>query len=114
MVVVEKDNTAKKNRKNHDFVQMYRYNMKAYRELILTQPTAAAIFLFLAEHMTQNNAVSCSSKVLEELTGKSRSTVWRSIKVLKEKKFLCALNYDFIIIMLQPMICIFHRLSVNV
>lgn len=74
--------------KNYNFIQFYRYNMKAYRSLIDQNPTAAKIFLFLAEHMKHENAVTCSNQVLQEQMGKSRQTIWKAIKILKESGYL--------------------------
>ena len=79
-------------RKNHNFIQLYKHNMAAYRELIKTDPTAAEIFLFLAEYMTTENAVCCGQQVLQEVTGKSRSTVFRSVRSLKQKGFIHVLK----------------------
>ena len=78
----------KKRGKNYNFIQFYKHNMKAYRALISQNPTAAKIFLFLAEHMTHENAVTCSNQVLQEQMGKSRQTIWKAIKVLKESGYL--------------------------
>ena len=79
-------------KRNHNFLQVYKYNMKPFRELIGKNPTAAEIYWFLAEYMNNGNAVSCSSKVLEEVTGKSRMTIYRAIKELKERGFLTVIK----------------------
>ena len=79
-------------RKNHNFIQLYKHNMSAYRNLIKTDPTAAEIFLFLAEYMTTANAVCCSQKVLQEVTQKGRTTVFKAVRKLKEQGFVNVLK----------------------
>lgn len=74
--------------KNVDFVQVYRNNMKAFRKIIRDNPTAAELFYFLVEHMDRNNSLVCSSRVLEEALGKSKTTIWRSVAYLKERSFI--------------------------
>lgn len=71
-------------RKNRDFIQLYRSQIKYLRKLTSKDPAAAEIFLFLTEHMNKSNAVVCSYKVFEEALGLSKSTVYRAIKTLKE------------------------------
>ncbi len=62
--------------------------MDNIRELIEGNATAANIFIFLTKHMNKVNAISCSQKLLVEITGKSRITVQRAIKYLEEKQFI--------------------------
>ena len=78
--------------KNSDFVQLRRENMGAVRELIKTSPVAADIFLFLSQYMNKKNAVVCPSKVLEEITGKSRVTISRAIGKLKNDGYINVLK----------------------
>ena len=85
---LEKAQLEKKRGKNYNFVQFYKHNMKAYRKLISDNPTAAQIFMFLTEHMTHENAVTCSNQVLQEQLGKGRTTIWRALKVLKDSGFI--------------------------
>lgn len=85
---VELAAAKKKKGKNYNFVQFYRHNMKAYSELIKKNPTAARIFMFLVEHMTYENAVTCSNQVLQEQIGKSRQTIWKAVKLLKDSGYL--------------------------
>lgn len=75
-------------RKNPPFVQLYKDYMPALRRLTRANPVAGEAFLFLAEMMDQNNAVACSSRVLEEMLNVGRTTVWKVIKTLKESGFL--------------------------
>lgn len=81
-------NKITEERKNGNFVQLYKHNITAYRELVLNEPVAASIFLFLTEHMNQQNAVSCSQKVFQEITKKSRTTVYRAVRTLANKGYI--------------------------
>lgn len=82
---VESDNESER---NADFVQLYRGGLKPMRQLIRSNPVSAQIFYFFLEHMDWGNSVACSSLVLEEVTGKSRSSVARGIRELKERGFI--------------------------
>lgn len=78
--------------KNSNFVQMRIDNMGAVRELMSQHPVAANILMFLSQYMNTKNAVVCPSKVLEEVTGKGRVTVSRSIKKLKDAGYIVVLK----------------------
>lgn len=76
------------NRKNGKFVQYDESNISFVRELIKKNPVSADIFMFLSQHMNRKNAVACPSKVLEEVTGKGRTTVSNAIKILKNEGYV--------------------------
>jgi len=57
-------------------------------ELSMKNGLSHALLYFLVEQMDELNAVMISSKVLEEFTGKSRQTISRALKVLKDKGFI--------------------------
>lgn len=76
-------------RVNHDFVQVTRSYLPEWRQLTRKSPLAAEILLFLIEHMgKQNNAVVASYATIQKLTGRSRATVARAIKLLKEQNWI--------------------------
>ncbi|EGY29584.1 Firmicute plasmid replication protein [Candidatus Regiella insecticola 5.15] len=75
-------------RKNPPFGQFTEANIDVVRALVQSNPVAAEIFLFLIQYMNKKNAVVCSSKVLEEITNKSRPTISRAISVLKNSSFV--------------------------
>lgn len=79
-------------RKNLNFVQWDRSVMKPHRELIRKSPLAAEILSFLVESMDKSNAVVCSYKVLQEVTGYKRSSVANAIKVLKDDMWVQAVK----------------------
>lgn len=76
-------------RDNFDFVQLSRGYLKAWRELSISQPLAAGVLMYLVENMGRTtNAVICSYKTLQEVTGYSRPSIARAIKVLKEGNWI--------------------------
>lgn len=76
-------------RVNRDFVQLTRDHLPDWRQLTRRSPIAAEIMLFLIEHMGKNtNAVVVSYATMQELTGRSRATVARAIKLLKEQNWI--------------------------
>lgn len=78
---------AKKNKDPFTQVDKKR-GWRHMRLLIKESPLAAEIFTFLAEKMDRKNAVVCSQQVLIELTGKSRQSVYKATKLLKEKGYV--------------------------
>ena len=77
-----------KERKNPPFVQYDEANIVYVRELIQKNPVAADIFMFLSQHMNRQNVCACPSKVLEEVTGKGRTTVSVAISLLKNDGYI--------------------------
>lgn len=80
------------NGKNIDFIQLDRSGINRMREMIIKNPTAANIFMFLTQKMDKKNAISCSQKLLQEVTGKSKMTVHRAIKFLEAEGFVTILR----------------------
>src|SRR5450759_300706 len=70
------------------FVQLYRDYMPMIRRLMMINPMAAQVFLFLAENMDTSNAVACSMRVLEESFGVSRQTISKAVRDLRELEFV--------------------------
>lgn len=74
---------------NYNFVQVQKGHMKQWRELIQKQPLSAEIMFYFMEVMGRNtNAVVCSYKTLQEVTGYSRPSVGRAIKTLKDMNWI--------------------------
>ncbi|MCW4447485.1 helix-turn-helix domain-containing protein [Vibrio splendidus] len=74
---------------NYNFVQVQKGHMKQWRELIKKQPLSAEIMFYFMEVMGKNtNAVVCSYKTLQEITGYSRPSVGRAIKNLKDMNWI--------------------------
>jgi hypothetical protein len=80
--------TQPSQKKNIDFVQFNRKNMQAIRSLIKDNPIAAELFMFLTQWMDRANAVCCSQKLLQEVLGRSRMSIYRAIKHLEDNSVL--------------------------
>lgn len=74
------------------FVQWDKSTIKPHRELIQKCPTAAVVLDLFLEHIDRSNTVVVSKKVIAELTGYSRPTVNKSIKMLETDKWLQVLK----------------------
>lgn len=83
---------SKDETKNSNFVQIYRNNMSAIRWLSKNNNTALEMFLFILEHMDHTNALACSYSIFEDALGKSKPTITRAIKVLKDNGFVDVLK----------------------
>lgn len=78
-----------KNDDNYNFVQVQKAHMKQWRDLIKKQPLAAEIMFYFMETMGKNtNAIVCSYKTLQEITGYSRPSVGRALKTLKQMNWV--------------------------
>lgn len=71
-----------------EFVQVNKEAYKLEDKLMSESPIAYRIFRFLVNNMDGYNAVVCSQTILQEKFDISRTTVFRAIKLLKEKKVL--------------------------
>jgi len=78
---------------NYNFVQVSRAYLTQMRLLARKSPIANEILLYLVEHMGRTtNAVVCSYKTLQEVTGLSRTSVANAIKLLKEDNWIDAVK----------------------
>lgn len=82
----------KKDKLNSDFVQLYRNHLTEIRWLMNKNTLACELFLFIIEHMDTSNALACSSAIFEDYFGKSRSTISRAVKLLKDEGFISTLK----------------------
>jgi DNA-binding transcriptional ArsR family regulator len=74
---------------NFNFVQLSRSYLNQMRKLARKSPVAHEILYYLVEHMGRTtNAVVCSYTTLCEITGVSRPTVGRAIKLLKDDNWI--------------------------
>ncbi|MGL5844977.1 MAG: replication/maintenance protein RepL [Aeromonas hydrophila] len=76
------------NKKNDNFVQVYREWMPEIRWLMRNNPKAAELFMVFTEHMGTDNSIICSYEVIMEFLNVSKPTVSRAIKFLKENGFI--------------------------
>lgn len=81
-----------KERKNSNFVMMYREHMPEIRWLMKKSRYASNIFNFILEHMDYNNALMCSYQVFMDYFEISKPTVTRAIKLLKDNGFIDVLK----------------------
>ena len=78
---------------NYDFVQVSRGYLKHMRELARKSPLAHEILYYLVEHMGRTtNAVVVSYATLCEVTGVSRPSVGRAVKLLKDDNWVDAVK----------------------
>lgn len=77
-----------KKAKNHNFIQLYKDNMPELRWLSMNHSFAHGLLFFILEHMDNRNALACSYSVFEDYFEKSRSTIYRGVKLLEENGFL--------------------------
>lgn len=88
LTMIEERDREKNQKKNIDFVQLYKKELKQLRGLVKLNPTAAQILLVFVEKMNKQNAVIMSYKTLEQITKKKRNTCSKAIKDLREAKFI--------------------------
>lgn len=92
----EEAERAKKQReedkKNSDFVQVYRRHMEQIAELGTENPTALKLLLFFMAHMDGTNALCVSNITLQEIFNCSKPTVCKAIKYLKDNGWICVLK----------------------
>ena len=78
---------------NYNFVQVSRAYLKEWRALTRKSPIASEILMYLIENMGRTtNAVVCSYTTLMEITGVSRASVARAVKILKEDRWMQAVK----------------------
>lgn len=74
--------------KNMDFVQLSRSEMRSLSELGAANPVSLQLLMLFGQVMNKQNAVMMSYKAMMDITGKSRSTLDRAIKVLTERNWI--------------------------
>ena len=89
----ERELEEEEQRKNPPFVQFTKKKMTDLRKHLRANPLAVEIFLFIAQHMGKENILICPVSVLMQETGKSRATVARAIKYLKDQGVLYAVKF---------------------
>lgn len=80
---------SSEDRDNFNFVQLQKNYMKEWRALVKKNQLAIEIMFYFMEVMGRTtNAVVCSYKTLQEVTGYSRPSVARAIKLLKDERWI--------------------------
>ena len=88
----DKRQELEEEKKNVNFIQIYRDNMPELRWLMTKQPFASSLLFFILEHMDTKNALACSYSVFCDYFEKGRTTVYRAIKILEENGFIDVLK----------------------
>jgi hypothetical protein len=88
----ENERLKKENDKNVNFVQLYREHMPEVRWLMSNHSFASSLLFFILEHMDTRNALACSYEVFIDYFGKSRTTVYRAVKLLQDNGFIDVLK----------------------
>lgn len=86
--LLERDARAELAKKNQNFVQVKKGNLKEIRRLIDQSAVAAKLLFLIAEKMNKQNALMVSFNTLAEITGLSRSTLSLAVKLLKKEQWL--------------------------
>lgn len=79
-------------RRNADFIQLYRNQIDNVADLALSNPTAYRLFMFLIKHMGGDNALCVSNVALQEILQCSRATIGRAVKYLRDEGWICVLK----------------------
>lgn len=80
---------SSEDRDNFNFVQLQKNYMKEWRALVKKNQLSVEIMFYFMEVMGRTtNAVVCSYKTLQEVTGYSRPSVARAIKHLKDERWI--------------------------
>tara|TARA_R110001606_G_C15321507_1_gene644690 strand:- start:307 stop:792 length:486 start_codon:yes stop_codon:yes gene_type:complete len=74
--------------KNLDFVQVSRSDLRAIADLGAKSSLALDLLMTLAQSMDKQNAVMISYKAMEQILGKSRPTLDRAIRLLKQDNWI--------------------------
>jgi hypothetical protein len=88
---IEKNKTEN-DKKNSNFIQIYRKKMPYLRSVLKKNDGAFSLFMFLIEHMDQKNSVICSMQVLCDFFEVSRQTISKRVKILIDSGLISVLK----------------------
>jgi hypothetical protein len=74
--------------KNLDFVQVSRSDLRAIADLGAKSSLALDLLMVLAQSMDKQNAVMVSFKAMEQILKKSRPTLDRAVRLLKQDNWI--------------------------
>lgn len=78
--------------KNYNFIQLYKDHMPEIRWLMSNHAFASNLLFFIIEHMDNRNTLACSYAVFEDYFRKSRTTIYRGVKLLQDNGFVDVLK----------------------
>lgn len=85
---LDKKDKENNNKRNHNFVQVYRDQLLQLRKLTHKNKTALSVLLLLVEKMNKQNSLIIYQNTMIKILGKSRQTISKSINILKNEKFI--------------------------
>lgn len=88
MDLLAREKAEEEAKKNHNFVQVEKRSLRDIRGLIDRSPNAAKLLFIMAEKMNRQNALLCSFKTLQEITGLSRTTLSNAVSLLKQEHWV--------------------------
>lgn len=74
--------------KNMDFVQVSRAELRAIADLGAKSSLALDLLMVLAQSMDKQNAVMISFKAMQQILGRSRPTLDRAVRLLREDNWI--------------------------
>lgn len=77
------------NKKNRDYVMMYRKFINQIADLGQEDAQALKILLFLCRNMDSRNALCITMGLISEMTGMCRQTVSKKLKFLEDNGWIC-------------------------
>lgn len=86
--LLEEERKTKKKSKNLDFVQVQRSELRAIADLGSKSALALELLMVLAQAMDKQNAVMISFKAMQDILNKSRPTLDRAIRLLKQENWI--------------------------
>ncbi|MGZ7196466.1 hypothetical protein ACXWOC_09795, partial [Streptococcus pyogenes] len=86
--LLDAEKAAKRLPKNMDFVQVSRADLRAIADLGAKSSLALDLLMILAQTMDKQNAVMISFKAMQEILGKSRPTLDRAVRLLKDDNWI--------------------------
>lgn len=86
--LLDAEKIAQRIPKNMDFIQVSRAELRAIAELGAKSSLALDLLMVLAQSMNKQNAVMFSFKAMEQVLGKSRPTLDRAVRLLREDQWI--------------------------
>lgn len=88
----DKPEQQQDDKKNRNFIQLYRTGIDSLTELATANSTAFKLMMFLMKNMDGTNALVVSNNALQEILQLSKATICRSVKYLKDSGYICVLK----------------------
>lgn len=86
--LLDAEKAAQRLPKNMDFVQVSRAELRAIADLGAKSALALDLLMVLAQSMDKQNAVMISFKAMQQILGKSRPTLDRAVRLLREDNWI--------------------------